>query len=189
MYQTSVRQAHRVANVPCREIPWSARWSLLASGSGGPISFAPAAGHKLPFQVIKKEQASIPIGGRATRVQGLSLGVFSLSPRLSTLRAHTGDIATLRRDHQLLLPSYQEGERKSESCPYDIINLFVGGCMEQLPEIDTAQQDFVTCPWCGHAARDSWEFTDGEYDCQMCEKPFEVCIFETITYSTTKVRA
>lgn len=115
--QTSVVKAHIVTSLT--------RGSTL-SPKMGPMYLAftrvrrshsfcpPAAGHQLPLQVPKKEQASVPLGRRATRVQGLSLGVFSLSPRLSALRAHTGFQPEMRRDRELSSHQYQEGKRKSE---------------------------------------------------------------------------
>jgi DNA-directed RNA polymerase subunit RPC12/RpoP len=52
---------------------------------------------------------------------------------------------------------------------------------------DTSYTDLITCPWCGAEFVDSWEFEDGEYDCNSCGKPFEVCHDVSITYSTAKV--
>lgn len=44
----------------------------------------------------------------------------------------------------------------------------------------------VTCPWCGYEHSDSWEFSDGDYDCADCEKPFGVSRDESVTYSTVR---
>ena len=110
MSQTRVVPAH-LAIVPEGVTP---QGPMILAGTKGRRAFPfPAAGHQLPFQVTKKEQASVPIGRRATRVQGLSLGVFSPSPRLSALRAQTG-AGQFGATAIPSTPCNQEGKRKSE---------------------------------------------------------------------------
>ena len=52
---------------------------------------------------------------------------------------------------------------------------------------DTYYEDDVTCPHCGHKHSDSWEMDGGKYDCSHCENEFELSIYTTVSYSTSKV--
>jgi transcription elongation factor Elf1 len=52
---------------------------------------------------------------------------------------------------------------------------------------DTSYTDLITCPWCGHEEKDSWEISDGEFECGECDKTYEVYHDVSITYSTAKV--
>jgi len=45
----------------------------------------------------------------------------------------------------------------------------------------------VICPWCGYSSRDSWEFSDGEYDCCSCGKPMMVGVEMSVEYHTARV--
>ena len=108
--QTSVVQAHIVATVFGVRTPFhAAQWGEPEPLSGGP----------LPFPAIRFQPLFLPESRNknrcATRVQGLSLGVFSPSPRLSALRAQTGagqfGATAISSD-----PFNQEGKRKSEAC-------------------------------------------------------------------------
>jgi transcription elongation factor Elf1 len=60
--------------------------------------------------------------------------------------------------------------------------------------IETHRQDFITCPHCGYAERDSWEVDfgpglegDTEVQCGKCEKIFEVSR-QIDVYYTSKVK-
>jgi transcription elongation factor Elf1 len=60
--------------------------------------------------------------------------------------------------------------------------------------IDTSHTENITCPYCGHVDRDSWEW-GGESDdgtvgfaiCGKCDKQFAVVKDIEVTYSTRKV--
>lgn len=60
-------------------------------------------------------------------------------------------------------------------------------------EIDTAYQNQITCPYCGHIHKDSWEMTNGgdeedvEVECAQCERAFRVTTHITIRYSSLKL--
>ena len=60
-------------------------------------------------------------------------------------------------------------------------------------EIDTAYQNKITCPYCGHVHQDSWEMTDGgdeedvEVDCDSCGQAFRATTHITIRYSSFKL--
>jgi len=56
-----------------------------------------------------------------------------------------------------------------------------------MEDLDTSYTDLITCPWCEHEHQDSFEMEDGQHDCEVCEKPFEVSHDVTVTYSTSKV--
>ena len=56
-------------------------------------------------------------------------------------------------------------------------------------EFDTDYTDLITCPYCGHVDRDSWEIgEEGEWDCGSCGETMFVSIYETVSYSTRKLR-
>ena len=46
----------------------------------------------------------------------------------------------------------------------------------------------ITCPWCGYEFRDSWEMSEGEYDCDECGGKFEAERDVTVEYSTTRIK-
>lgn len=57
------------------------------------------------------------------------------------------------------------------------------------PEIDTAFQGQIVCPYCGHRHEDSWEMAgndeeDVECDCYACDKTFRVTTHISIKYSS-----
>jgi len=45
----------------------------------------------------------------------------------------------------------------------------------------------VVCPHCGYTFSDSWEMSEGEYNCHDCERKFELTRNVEVTYSTEKV--
>jgi len=47
-------------------------------------------------------------------------------------------------------------------------------------------EEDVVCPWCGHEHGDSWEYSDGNYDCEECEKRFSVSRDVCVTFSTQR---
>lgn len=57
---------------------------------------------------------------------------------------------------------------------------------------DHAHTDCITCPFCGHEARDSWEWSpsegDGEADCGSCGRDFYCSRHVSISYSTTAIK-
>ena len=59
---------------------------------------------------------------------------------------------------------------------------------EQNPP-DTNFQDEVVCPWCGYVHGDSWEISDGEFDCRNCGNGIEVESDVEVSYTTTKTTA
>lgn len=50
----------------------------------------------------------------------------------------------------------------------------------------TQYTDEVVCPHCGHEHRDSFEMSEGRYECGDCCKPFEITRNVEVTYSTEK---
>ena len=57
--------------------------------------------------------------------------------------------------------------------------------------IDTELQPAITCPYCGYAFVDSWDYADGgEVDClnEACEKPFMFARDVEVTYTTSKIK-
>jgi DNA-directed RNA polymerase subunit RPC12/RpoP len=52
---------------------------------------------------------------------------------------------------------------------------------------DTDNTDEVVCPHCGYKFSDSWEMSEGEYECSDCGRKFEISIDTSITYSTSKI--
>lgn len=61
-----------------------------------------------------------------------------------------------------------------------------------MAEHDTDYTDEVVCPWCGYEHKDSWEisFDAAEmvksFDCEKCEKEFEIVRDFEVHYSTSK---
>lgn len=50
-----------------------------------------------------------------------------------------------------------------------------------------ARTDSIVCPWCGYVYDDSWEIThDGELECRLCERRFDVYLYPYIIYTTVK---
>lgn len=45
----------------------------------------------------------------------------------------------------------------------------------------------IICPYCGYEPSDSWEMESGEYDCEDCEKSYEVERNIEVTYTTSKI--
>jgi hypothetical protein len=56
-------------------------------------------------------------------------------------------------------------------------------------EIDHRYTHEIVCPHCGHKHRDSWEYGEGEHDCALCERPFDLTRDVSVTYSTEKIEA
>ena len=54
-------------------------------------------------------------------------------------------------------------------------------------EFDTEYTDEAICPWCGYEHKDSWEFLDGEAECESCSRPFSVSKYVSVTYSTNRI--
>lgn len=61
-----------------------------------------------------------------------------------------------------------------------------------MSEINHTRTDLITCPWCGHEDRNSWELADGdecdyiECECGWCLKPFLASRHISVCYSTRK---
>jgi DNA-directed RNA polymerase subunit RPC12/RpoP len=59
---------------------------------------------------------------------------------------------------------------------------------------DTAATDRIICPHCGGTfEHDNIQFVDlngkpEEYDCEHCDKPFEVTVDISISYTTRKLK-
>jgi predicted RNA-binding Zn-ribbon protein involved in translation (DUF1610 family) len=52
---------------------------------------------------------------------------------------------------------------------------------------DTDYTDEVVCPHCGYKYHDSWELSDGEYECSDCGRRFNITRDIEVTYSTDKI--
>ena len=53
---------------------------------------------------------------------------------------------------------------------------------------DTEYTIEITCPWCGHEWRDSWEASDiGEHKCDNCGNSYSHERDVTVTYSTGRI--
>lgn len=52
---------------------------------------------------------------------------------------------------------------------------------------DTSYTDEVTCPQCGYVHSDSWEWSEGERQCQDCGRAFEMTRNVSVSYSTVKL--
>ena len=44
----------------------------------------------------------------------------------------------------------------------------------------------IICPHCGYESGDSWEATEGEQQCNDCDRKFEMTRNTEVTYSTSK---
>lgn len=55
-------------------------------------------------------------------------------------------------------------------------------------EIDTACQDTIVCPWCGHRVDegDLFEWKDGIQECEKCEKEMSINAETYVHYWTYK---
>ena len=52
-------------------------------------------------------------------------------------------------------------------------------------EIDTEENRFPVCPWCGFEHYENyWEFNESVYNCENCDKEFEVK--HVVRYTTEK---
>ncbi len=58
--------------------------------------------------------------------------------------------------------------------------------MSEIEEIDTKYTREITCPHCGYVESDSYEFSEGEYECGECGESYEVERIVTVEYSTYK---
>lgn len=62
-------------------------------------------------------------------------------------------------------------------------------------KIETEYTKYVTCPYCGHIDRDSWEIDfdgmegDTEIQCGTCDENFLASRIVTVTYCTRKINA
>lgn len=45
----------------------------------------------------------------------------------------------------------------------------------------------IVCPHCGHVHSDSWDYSEGEHDCSLCERAFTLSRFTSVTYTTKKI--
>lgn len=52
---------------------------------------------------------------------------------------------------------------------------------------DTRYTKEAMCPYCGYEQSDSWELSDGEYECPDCGNSYEVEVVVTVEYSTSKL--
>ena len=52
---------------------------------------------------------------------------------------------------------------------------------------DTDYTDEVVCPYCGYEHQDSYEYEDGEIDCQRCDNKFNLTKEVSVSYTTEKV--
>ena len=58
-----------------------------------------------------------------------------------------------------------------------------------MSEIDHKYTREITCPHCGHALSDSWEFADeGREICDACGEKFSFERDVEVTYSTAKLK-
>jgi hypothetical protein len=54
-------------------------------------------------------------------------------------------------------------------------------------KIDHTLTDEVVCPHCGYEHGDSWEWGEGEQECESCKAVFMVEIIITVEYTTTRI--
>ena len=52
---------------------------------------------------------------------------------------------------------------------------------------ETDYTNEAVCPHCGYKHSDSWELSDGEYDCGDCGRKYIITRNVEVTYSTDKV--
>lgn len=50
---------------------------------------------------------------------------------------------------------------------------------------DTSDTDECTCPHCGYAKSDSWECSEGGYECSWCGRSYDMIRNVYVTYTTT----
>ena len=60
--------------------------------------------------------------------------------------------------------------------------------------METQYEDDVTCPYCGHVDRDSWELDfgpgfegDEDFECGACGETFHASREVSVSYSTWKI--
>jgi transposase-like protein len=58
--------------------------------------------------------------------------------------------------------------------------------MKTIDGTKTYTTDNIVCPWCGYEHRDSWEMSDGDYECHGCEKPISVTSYSSREITTSK---
>ncbi|MGH7974937.1 MAG: hypothetical protein ACREBR_05385 [bacterium] len=56
-----------------------------------------------------------------------------------------------------------------------------------MDDLDTCCTEFAICPWCGAEFIDSFEMSDGVWDCDRCGKKFTLDHDVTVSYTTNKV--
>ena len=56
----------------------------------------------------------------------------------------------------------------------------------QSKEIDHEYTSEVVCPHCGYEHGDSWEMSDGNYECPECNEPFDLERIVSVSYTTRK---
>lgn len=54
-------------------------------------------------------------------------------------------------------------------------------------EVDSDHTDEIVCPYCGHRFTDSYEYEEGEVDCEDCGKEFVLTIHKYISYSSKRL--
>ncbi|MHC4698492.1 MAG: hypothetical protein ACYTFA_17300 [Planctomycetota bacterium] len=52
---------------------------------------------------------------------------------------------------------------------------------------DTDYKPDAVCPWCGHVFDASWEFSDGDQECNDCDRAFDLTRHVEVTYSTQRI--
>ena len=53
---------------------------------------------------------------------------------------------------------------------------------------DHEYTDEIVCPHCGTEYNDSWEWEEGEHECDDCEHSFTVERIVTVQYTTRKIK-
>lgn len=54
--------------------------------------------------------------------------------------------------------------------------------------IDHTLTTYPVCPYCGHNHAGSWEgFESGVYECEECEKEFNVEVVVEVNFTTSKI--
>ena len=53
---------------------------------------------------------------------------------------------------------------------------------------ETSYTHEIVCPHCGYEYSDSWDYGEGERNCNRCNLKFDISQYVEVTYSTTKVK-
>ena len=85
--------------------------------------------------------------------------------------------------------------REAHLCSYSTDGLLCKDCHQKLVDRRIAEFDketdytyHVVCPWCGYEHHDSWEMSDGEWDCPDCGNKFEMTRDVDVTYCTERIK-